>query len=252
MPAGTILVLRTHPDLTSEYTSAISVRLDDDIVWNTFPYLCRVSHRGIRPDYHTNSTFMNLSRISMPLCVPIPLLLLETDWPLPSLHQHATLYGCPRLQRGRQVSLNSSSSFFNNFIQVLFATACDFTTSHLLHHYSDCGPHKHIVRVGDFWNCDSILQTPAGKWVNGIWLLVLGFVAKTNDCHVSCSVLFFLHTTKIVVRRFIFGLQDAISSFTTKLNCAHSVDSGQINSTQRTSIRRQFTTNTTLLGSGLC
>ena len=109
VPAGTILVLRTHPDLTSEYTSAISVRLDDDIVWNTFPYLCRVSHRGIRPDYHTNSTFMNRSRISMPLSVPIPLLLLETDWPLPSLHQHATLYGCPRLQRGPQVSLASTS-----------------------------------------------------------------------------------------------------------------------------------------------
>ena len=190
MPAGTILVLRTHPDLTSEYTSAISVRLDDDIIWKDFPYLCRVSHRGIRPDYHTNSTFMNLARISMPLCVPIPLLLLETDWPLPSLHQYATLYGCPRLQRGPQVLLTLTSFFLNHLLKVLFATACDFTTSHLLHHYSDCGPHRHIIRVGDFWNCDSLVHTPATKWDSGIWLLVLGFVAKTDDCHVRYSSIF--------------------------------------------------------------
>ena len=109
VPSGTILVLRTHPDHSQEYVSAISVRLDEDIVWSRQQSLCRVSHRGIRSDYHVTSTFFNRARQLLPLCVPVPLLLLEADWPLPPTSQIYTLYGSPRLQRGKQVTSELSS-----------------------------------------------------------------------------------------------------------------------------------------------
>ena len=115
------------------------------------------------------------------------------DWLAPAIFASACNFVWVSASSTRPTSKSRFNIFFfNRSLKVLFATACDFTTSHLLHHYSDCGPHKHIFRVGDFWNCDSIVHTPADKWVNGIWFLVLGFVAKTDDCHVSCLLIFFL------------------------------------------------------------
>ena len=110
VPSGTILVLRTHPDLTQRYVSAISVRVDEDIVWSRHQLLCRVSHRGIRSDYHVTSSFFNRARELLPLCVPVPLLLLEADWPLPPISHKYTLYGSPRLQRGPQVRIEYDNS----------------------------------------------------------------------------------------------------------------------------------------------
>jgi len=80
----------------------------EDIIWHRHQTLCSVSHRGSQSRYHINSTFFNKARTSLPICVPVPLLVLESDWPLPPISPMYTLYGCPRLTRGPQVrcSLN--------------------------------------------------------------------------------------------------------------------------------------------------
>jgi hypothetical protein len=111
VPSGTILVLRTHPDHSQDYVSAISVRIDEDIVWSRHHSLCRVSHRGTRFDYHITSTFFNRARQLLPLCVPVPLLLLDADWPLPPTSHNYTLYGSPRLQRGTQATSELNGYF---------------------------------------------------------------------------------------------------------------------------------------------
>ena len=77
--------------------------LQEDIIWHRHQTLCSVSHRGSRSQYHFKSSFLNKTCASLPLCVPVPLLLLELDWPLSTISPMYTLYGCPRLLRGPQV-----------------------------------------------------------------------------------------------------------------------------------------------------
>ena len=89
--------------------------LQEDIIWHRYQTLCSVSHRGTHLQYHIKSSFFNKSCASLPICVPVPLLVLESDWPLPTISPMYTLYGCPRLTRGPQVRC----SFNFNAVSIL-------------------------------------------------------------------------------------------------------------------------------------
>jgi hypothetical protein len=156
----------------------------EDIIWHRHPTLCSVSHRGSQSRYHINSTFFNKARTSLPICVPVPLLVLESDWPLPPISPMYTLYGCPRLTRGPQVrcSLNFNAVsvliLYVSCWQMAYASVLDASPSNLRHHHSDCPGNPHIIRIGDYWNCESSKIHSDFVSDFGIWFVILGFVAR--------------------------------------------------------------------------
>ena len=79
VPMGTLLVLRTHPDSTTDPT-AISVLTLEPITWRDGQELCLVAHRGLRAHYTITSSSLNTQRAPLPLRVSVMLLLLEHDW----------------------------------------------------------------------------------------------------------------------------------------------------------------------------
>ena len=160
VPSGTYLVLRTHPD-DAAHPSAISVLILEPIIWRDSPNLCLVSHRGLSAHYTTTSTFLNTKCALLPLRVPVALLVLEHDWIIVRQSHFGTLYGCPRLQSGSQVA---------------FAHVWDHATAHSHRHAPDCIDDASVLMVGDFWCC-----TSDSNDVGDLWILVLGFIAKSQS-----------------------------------------------------------------------
>ena len=154
--------MRTHP-IDLAHPSAISVLTLEPIVWRDSPDLCLVAHRGLRTEYSTTTTLLNTKWAQLPLWVPIMLLLLEHDWVIERQVGLGSFFGCPRLVFGTQVA---------------FAHVWDHSTSHSQQsrHAPDCVDDAAVLMVGDYWNCKSNLTDD-----NGIWFLVLGFIAKNQS-----------------------------------------------------------------------
>ena len=162
VPTGTLLVLRTHPDSTSD-PSAISVLTLKPIIWRDGQELCLVAYRGLRAHYTVTSSSLNTQQVPLPLRVPVMLLLLEHDWILVRHLHFGSFYGCSRLIFGAQVA---------------FAHIWDSASVHLLRHASDFVHNVSVLMVGDHWRCMSSLSTHIDDNEGTVWMLVLGFVAK--------------------------------------------------------------------------
>ena len=164
VPCGTHLVLRTHPD-DKRGVAAVSVLTAEDIIWENDPPLCTVLHRARSTHYNTSHSSLNQQRTSFILRVPIPLLLLECEWPCSTSSPQYTLYGCPRLVSGTQVC----------FASLLDASPTHNTNQPLV----TWGNSMRQLRSGQAWYC-------ARRRVS---VVVLGFVAHSTQFHVRsvCS-----------------------------------------------------------------
>ena len=160
VPCGTHLVLRTHPD-DIRGAAAISVLTTEDIIWNDDPPLCAVSHRARTTQYSCSHSSLNQQRVSFELRVPVPLLLLECQWPCYTYPHHYTLYGCPRLLSGTQVC----------FASVLDASPTHTSTPPVL----ESEVSMSLLRSGHAWYCTR----------KRLSVLVLGFLAQSSTFHVS-------------------------------------------------------------------
>ena len=159
VPRGTHLVLRTHPD-DKRGVAAVSVLTAEGIIWEGDPPLCTVIHRARSTHYTTSHSSLNQQRTLFILRVPLPLLLLECEWPCFTSSRQYTLYGCPRLVSGSQVC----------FASLLDASPTHTTNQPLV----TWGNSMCQLRSGQAWYC-------ARRRVS---VVVLGFVAHSTQFHV--------------------------------------------------------------------
>ena len=131
-----------------------------DIIWDNDPPLCTVIHRARGAAYSCEHSSLNQERQPFVLRVPVPLLLLESQWPCFTSPRGYTIYGSPRLLTGAQVCFGT----------LLDASPSYCTTQPVTTWVNSMS----ILRSGHAWYC------PRRR----VSILVLGFVAHSSQFHV--------------------------------------------------------------------
>ena len=175
VPAGTYLVFRLSTACTNHIPCAVSVMITEPISWSLGQAVCAIAVRGGAATYTQNYVYPARFHQPVPICVPVGMLSLESDWPQQYLYNIGTLYGVP----------NSTTALKPHY-------ASDWvlqTPTHAAHNSSSVQTLSRLS-CGDAWRCERILrgntlfndhQSPCDDHV---WFLILGFAARLHDYEV--------------------------------------------------------------------